>query len=171
MEFDKNRRCRTLWSKGWLLLGDSITEGHFFSLSCTLYPHVIATPTYAPNSWFDRAWYQDLYLNPESPLLRRLRIPPGFNFATTPLATYRRIDLLFEHKELVELHRKIHPMTRPNFSLFSDEESYSLSPNEYMPLFLNRGYSTLIINTAGHWTTTLFGGYGPKGAAAFEGPN
>ena len=170
LDFDKEQMVQDLVDQGgWLLLGDSITEGHFFSLSCTLYPHVIATPKYKPNSWFDRAWYQDLYLNPESPLLRRLRIPPGFNITTTPLATYRRIDLLFERKDLEELHRKIHPTTRSDFSLFSEEETWSLSPNEYMPLFFNRGYSTLVINTAGHWTTTLFGGYGPKEPAAFEG--
>ena len=152
---------------GWLLVGDSITEGHFFSLSCMLHPHVIATPTYTPNSYFDRAWPQNLYLNPDSPLLRpnsrinkQLVFPPGFNISTTPLVTFRRIDLLFEQSELVDLHKTLHPNYPSNFSLFSEEATWSMSPTEYVPLFLSRGYSTMIVSTAGHWTTTLFGGYG-----------
>ena len=175
LELDKEQMVRDLVEQGgWLFVGDSITEGHFFSLSCTLYPHVIATPTYTPGSYFDRAWPQNLYLNPESPLLRlssprRLRIPPWFNITSTPLATFRRIDLLFEQKDLEELHHKIHPATRSNFSLFSEEPTWSLSPKEYMTLFLNRSYSTMVVSTAGHWTTTLFGGYDPKEPAAFEG--
>ena len=175
LKMDKEQMVRDLVELGgWLLLGDSITENHFFSLSCILYPHVIATPTYTPGSYFDRAWPQNLYLNPESPLLRlsspkRLRTPPWFNITSTPLATFRRVDMLFEQKDLEELHHKIHPTTHSNFSLFSEELTWSLSPKEYMPLFMNRSYSTLIVSTAGHWTTSLFGGYGPEQPAAFEG--
>jgi hypothetical protein len=160
---------------GWLLVGDSITEGHFFSLSCMLHPHVIATPTYTPNSYFDRAWPQNLYLNPDSPLLRPksrihkpLVFPPGFNITTTPLVTFRRIDLLFEQSELVDLHKTLHPNPPSNYSLFSEEATWSMSPSEYTTLFLSRGYSTMIVSTAGHWTTTLFGGYGEKSEAVLE---
>jgi hypothetical protein len=160
---------------GWLLVGDSITEGHFFSLSCMLYPHVIATPTYTPNSYFDRAWPQNLYLNPESPLLqpnsrinKNLVFPPGFNITSTPLVTFRRIDLLFTQPELVDLHQTLHPDAPSNFSLFSNEATWSMSPSEYTALFLSRGYSTMIVSTAGHWTTTLFGGYGEKNEVVLE---
>jgi hypothetical protein len=161
---------------GWLLVGDSITEGHFFSLSCMLHPHVIATPTYTPNTYFDRAWPQNLYLNPESPLLRtntrinknRLVFPPGFNITTTPLVTFRRIDLLFAQSELVSLHNSLHPNPPSNFSLFSDEATWSMRPSEYMQLFLLRGYSTMVVSTAGHWTTSLFGGYGDKSEVMLE---
>lgn len=160
---------------GWLLVGDSITEGHFFSLSCLLHPHVIATPTYTPNSYFDRAWPQNLYLDPNSPLLqpnsrinKQMVFPPGFNITTTPLVTFRRIDLLFEQSELVALHNTLHPNAPSNFSLFSEEATWSLSPFEYTTLFLSGGYSTMIVSTGGHWTTTLFGGYGEKSEVVLE---
>lgn len=66
-------------------------QEHFFSLSCTLYPHVIATPDYSgDNAYFDRAWPQNLYLNPKSPLISSLRFPPGFDTEKTPLVTFRR---------------------------------------------------------------------------------
>ncbi|KIO16676.1 hypothetical protein M407DRAFT_57265, partial [Tulasnella calospora MUT 4182] len=51
---------------GWLLIGDSVTEQHFFSISCTLYPHIIATPDYSKSWDWDRAWPQHLHLNPDS---------------------------------------------------------------------------------------------------------
>ncbi|ETW81157.1 hypothetical protein HETIRDRAFT_385902, partial [Heterobasidion irregulare TC 32-1] len=150
---------------GWLVLGDSITENHFFSLSCTLFPHVRATPNYTENPYFDRAWPQNLYLNPSSPLLSSLRLPPGFSIEETPLITFRRVDLLLEQTEIESVHRTLHPelyADGSDFALFSDEKFWSLSPSEYMPMFtapLPRAhYATLVVSTAGHWTTTLFGG-------------
>ncbi|RDB16323.1 hypothetical protein Hypma_003014 [Hypsizygus marmoreus] len=176
-ELDKEKMVRDMVEQGgWLLLGDSITEGHFFSLSCTLYPHVIATPNYTPNSFFDRAWPQNLYLNPASPLLRpssgshkQLYLPTGFNISTTPLATFRRIDLLLTQSELVDLHQSLHPVNPANFSLFSEEAVWSISPSEYMPLFIDGGYGTMVVSTGGHWTVTLFGGYGKNMPPAFDG--
>ncbi|KAF5376227.1 hypothetical protein D9615_008547 [Tricholomella constricta] len=169
-EMNKEKVVRDMVEQGgWLLLGDSITEGHFFSLSCSLYPHVIATPTYTPNSYFDRAWPQNLYLNPDSPLVKKLSIPPGFDITKTPLATFRRVDLLLTQDELVHLHEKLHPVTAANFSLFSKEAAWSLSPKEYLPIFFEGGYSTMVVSTGGHWTTTLFGAYGEKSPAQFEG--
>lgn len=175
-EFNKEKVVRDLVEQGgWMLLGDSITEGHFFSLSCMLFPHVIATPTYTPNSYFDRAWPQNLYLNPDSPLLRpstpthkQLTLPPGFNISTTALVTFRRIDLLFTQLELVDIHNVVHPNPPTNFSLFSEEAAWSISPSEYMPLFLKGGYSTMVVSTAGHWTTTLFGAYGDDAPVKLE---
>ncbi|KAI0041294.1 hypothetical protein FA95DRAFT_710773 [Auriscalpium vulgare] len=151
---------------GWFLIGDSITENHFFSLSCVLYPHVRATPIYDAHSSFDRAWPQNLYLNPASPLISSLSLPPGFSIEQTPLVTFRRIDLLLSQADLRDLHRAHHPDTyaqNASFDLFSDEPTWSMSPSEYMPMFLaplpEARYSTLIASTAGHWTTTLFAGY------------
>ncbi|KAJ7179576.1 hypothetical protein C8R46DRAFT_1325242, partial [Mycena filopes] len=146
---------------GWLLIGDSITEGHFFSLSCVLAPHVRATPNYLENPYFDRAWPQNLYLDPDSPLISELTFPKGFSIAETPLVTFRRVDLLFEKHQLVELHREMYSEAA-NFSLFSDEAVWTLDPAEYLGLFtapLPRGNYKTMVSTAGHWTTGLFSGY------------
>jgi hypothetical protein len=193
---------------GWLVIGDSISEGHFFSLSCSLFPHVIATPNYEGGGSFDRAWPQNMYLNPESPLIQTLSLPTGFNISTTPLVTFRRVDLLWTQEELEKMHQEWYPEKYPArpphsngnppikdsgldldadadvdiemelngatketnanngpppFKLFSEEATWSLSPSEYVSIFTNSlpesNYGTLIISTAGHWTTTLFSGY------------
>ncbi|KAF8754547.1 hypothetical protein RHS01_05795 [Rhizoctonia solani] len=79
---------------GWFFVGDSVTEQHFFSMSCMLYPHVRATPDYAPTGGSGpRDWPQHLYLNPSSPLLTQLKLPHGFDIDRTPLVTFRRVDL------------------------------------------------------------------------------
>ncbi|KAF8577999.1 hypothetical protein K439DRAFT_1639198 [Ramaria rubella] len=146
---------------GWLVLGDSISEGHFFSLSCMLYPHVLATPDYTIDPWyFDRAWPQNLYLNPASPLLPNLEFPKGFEIDITPLITFRRVDLLLGKPELTSLHSSLYHTERP---IFSDESTWDLDPNTYLSIFLaplpEANYRTLVISTAGHWTTTLFSGF------------
>ncbi|EEB99261.1 hypothetical protein MPER_01091 [Moniliophthora perniciosa FA553] len=65
-DFSKEDMVKGLVEEGgWLVLGDSVSENHFFSLSCTLYPHVIATP-YPWTSEHDRGYPQNLYLNPDS---------------------------------------------------------------------------------------------------------
>jgi hypothetical protein len=147
---------------GWLLMGDSITEGHFFSLSCILYPHVRATPNYTENPYFDRAWPQNLYLNPSSPLIPTLSLPANFSIENTPLVTFRRNDLLLNKTELIDLHRELYNPPE-NFSLFSEEGFWSLSPKDYMPIFMaplpEANYGTLIASSGGHWTTTLFHGF------------
>jgi hypothetical protein len=97
-----------------------------------------------------------------SPLLPSLSLPAGFSIEKTPLATFRRVDLLLDQSELVDLHRKTYNPPA-NFTLFSDEKSWNLSPRDYMPLFLGSlpeaNYATLVVNTAGHWTTTVFSGF------------
>ncbi|RXW15883.1 hypothetical protein EST38_g9971 [Candolleomyces aberdarensis] len=166
---------------GWLMLGDSITENHFFSLSCLLYPHVIARPQ--PGEHFDRAWPQHLYLNPASPLLQNdstapptLHLPEGFDIAQTPLATYRRVDLLWSTDELQEMHRILHPeFYRANwaFKLFGTEAVWTISPHEYLNIFTQSlpvaNYGTMILSTAGHWTTGLFAGYQEHGTPPANG--
>ncbi|KAJ3885436.1 hypothetical protein GG344DRAFT_59242 [Lentinula edodes] len=152
---------------GWLLIGDSITEGHFFSISCLLYPHVIATPDYVQNPYFDRAWPQNMYLNPESPVVGDVAYPEGFDIEKTPLVTFRRVDLLLSTEELEVLHREKHPEAYEddgNFTLFSDEAVWTLSPTTYIEdLFLlplpYGNYANLVVSTAGHWTTSMFSGY------------
>ncbi|EGO00375.1 hypothetical protein SERLA73DRAFT_168148 [Serpula lacrymans var. lacrymans S7.3] len=171
---------------GWLILGDSISEGHFFSLSCTLFPHVIATPNYTQNPYFDRAWPQHLYLSPSSPLIPLLQkegFPPGYSIADTPLVTFRRVDLLMSQEELNELYARRTPTplsSQPNrhgpLSPLRIPPPSSLSPLPLPPSHLH--YSTLILSTAGHWTTTLLhafrdeslgddAGYGIAGVLGF----
>ena len=67
-----------------------------------LSPHFRATPDWTQG--FDRAWPQNLYLAPSSPLLPHLRLPPGFDVARTPLVTFRRIDTLLEPTALDALY-------------------------------------------------------------------
>jgi hypothetical protein len=146
---------------GWLLIGDSVTENHFFSLSCMLYPHVRATPNYTENPYFDRAWPQNLYLNPGSPLIPTMKLPTGFSVESTPLVTFRRVDLLLDGPDLEALYSSIYSPP-PEFSLFSDEQFWSMPIKNYTDIFLaplpEANYRTLVISTAGHWTTTVFSG-------------
>ncbi|KAA1472822.1 hypothetical protein DENSPDRAFT_779180 [Dentipellis sp. KUC8613] len=152
---------------GWLLLGDSISENHFFSLSCLLYPHVRATPYYAPDAGYDHGWPQNLYLSPTSPLVLTLNFPPGFSIEHTPLVTHRRVDLLLTQPELETLHTATHPELYPPLAetarpLVSEVPVWTMSPKEYLPLFTapapDAHYATMIVSTAGHWTTRLFSG-------------
>ena len=155
---------------GWSLsdithCADSVTENHFFSLSCLLYPHVRATPDYVANPYFDRGWPQHLYLEPSSPLVKSISFPPGFDIHTTPLVTFRRVDLLFEQPQLDALYHSLHPdssYVAANESIFSSEAAWNVSPEEYVKIFtspLPQGnYATMVVSTGGHWTTTLFAG-------------
>ncbi|KAH6914495.1 hypothetical protein BKA70DRAFT_1261599 [Coprinopsis sp. MPI-PUGE-AT-0042] len=144
---------------GWLLIGDSVTENHFFSLSCLLYPHVIGDPDYRLGD-YHRAWPQHLYLDSKSPLVSKLDFPEGFNISSTPLVTFRRVDVLWLKDELQTMHEELHP---DNFSLFGKERVWTMSPNDYFGIFnkpLPEGnYATMIVSTAGHWRTSLFHGY------------
>ncbi|TFK22221.1 hypothetical protein FA15DRAFT_671767 [Coprinopsis marcescibilis] len=154
---------------GWLLVGDSVTENHFFSLSCLLYPHVIGFPDYNKlTGMYDRSWAQHLYLNPDSPILKDINLPSGFNLSSTPLVTFRRVDLLWSKSELETMHKELHPefydtTSSEGFSLFGEERTWSIPPKEYLDIFykpLPEGnYATMVVSTAGHWTTNLFRGY------------
>ena len=77
-----------------------------------------------------------------------------------PLNSSARVDLLLGKSELDALHSSIHTSNRP---LFSDEPTWDLDPSIYLPQFLSPlpqgNYRTMIISTAGHWTTTLFSGF------------
>ncbi|KIL62534.1 hypothetical protein M378DRAFT_52796, partial [Amanita muscaria Koide BX008] len=148
---------------GWLLVGDSVTENHFFSLSCLLYPHVLGSPNYTANPYFDRATIQHLHLNPESPILSRLRPPRGFDIEQTPLVSFRRVDLLLSQQEVVDIYHSTNPDSPKDFKLFSNETVYTLSPSVYLELFTTplpeANYHTMVVSTAGHWQTTLLHGF------------
>ena len=151
---------------------DSITENHFFSLSCLLYPHVRATPNYTENPYFDRAWPQKLYLSPTSPLIPELDFPPNFSIENTPLVLFRRVDLLLNQEDLETLYQNTFrteaededpAAANATKSLFSEESTWSLSPSEYMPILLSSppegNFGTLVVSTGGHWTTTLMSAF------------
>ncbi|KXN85845.1 hypothetical protein AN958_10789 [Leucoagaricus sp. SymC.cos] len=166
---------------GWLLVGDSVTENHYFSLSCILYPHVIATPYYAPGQNWDRGWPQNLYLNPNSSVVKDITFPPNFNISSTPLVTFRRIDILFSKAELNALYHLKHPHFSPNDTLFSEEGVWTMPIHDYLDIFFSplpkANYGTMVVSTGGHWTTTLFSyfrdeekkdsGYGIDGVLEF----
>ena len=144
-----------------------MTENHFFSLSCLMYPHVRATPIYDQNAGYDRAWPQNIYLSPNSPLILTLRFPPGFSIERTSLVTFRRVDLLLSEPELISLHASHYSDlydADPAFRLFADDVPvWTLSPSYYMPIFTSplpdANYAAMVVSTAGHWTTMKFLGY------------
>ena len=145
-----------------------MTENHFFSLSCILYPYVFATPDYTLAD-FDRAWIQSLYLKPDSPFLSTLSLPQGFDLSSTPLVTFRRIDLLLSKDELISIHNssQLQTTTLNDTSLFSDDGVWTLPVTEYLDQFLaplpEANYATMVVSTAGHWTTTVFSKVQPPG--------
>ncbi|KAJ3505727.1 hypothetical protein NLJ89_g7266 [Agrocybe chaxingu] len=153
---------------GWYLVGDSVSENHFFSLSCILYPHVRAEPDWTLGG-FDRAWPQYLYLKPDSPMIPYIKFPEGFNISTTPLVKFRRVDILLSKEQLIGIHSSIQPSGTEleDPSLFSDEAVWTMPPAEYLGEFnapLPEGnYGTMIVSTAGHWTTNLFAKTSPPG--------
>ncbi|KAH7337867.1 hypothetical protein B0J17DRAFT_664464 [Rhizoctonia solani] len=161
---------------GWFLVGDSVTEQHFFTMSCMLYPHVRATPDYGPTGGGGpRDWPQNLYLNPSSPVVSQLKPPVGFDIDRTPLVTFRRVDLLFAQSELDAIHRGMHSNASGDVpdTLFGPgaSESYNLSPKTYLEQFMlplpEGNYRDLIVSTAGHWTTeSLPGARDPEDTAA-----
>jgi len=148
---------------------DSMTENHFFSLSCTLHGHVIATPDYTSGKPWDRGWPQNLYLDPKSPLVASINFPKDFDIAKTPLVTFRQIDILFSKEELIQIHREIQPPATilEDDSLFGEQAVWTVPLPEYLAEFLaplpTGNYKTMIVNTAGHWTVEAFSKTSPPG--------
>ena len=146
-----------------------MTENHFFSLSCILYPYVIATPDYNSGLSFDRAWPQNLYLNTSSPFISKISFPSRFNIKSTPIVTFRRIDLLLSKDQLISIHKSIQPQNTSldDTSLFSNETLWTLSVAQYLDEFLSplpkANYATMVVSTAGHWTTSVFSNVEPPG--------
>ncbi|KIJ57122.1 hypothetical protein M422DRAFT_150184 [Sphaerobolus stellatus SS14] len=144
---------------GWLLLGDSTSEGHLNSLSCTLYPHVrFDIPFPGDDDYLNRALPQSLYLKKDSPLISQLKFPEGFDIDKTPLAVYKRTDLLLGKSEIDELWRKFPGRDLSRDSLFEDnsEAVWDIDASVYLPLFISplpeANFRTMIFATGGHWT-------------------
>ncbi|KAF5335122.1 hypothetical protein D9611_010906 [Ephemerocybe angulata] len=164
---------------GWLLIGgrvpflrayasvidtnpDSITGNHFFSISCLLYPHVVI----GKSTSYERDRLQSLYLDPSSPFAGRFQLPEGFNIKTTPLVSFKRVDLLWSVNDLASMHKALHPefySPSNSFKLFGDTAVWTVSPEVYLNIFLGpvatANYKTMIVSSAGHWTMDLFHGY------------
>lgn len=156
--FDREALVTDLVEKGgWLLVGDSVTENQFFSLSCILFPHVRATPNYTENPYFERHWQQNLHLLPTSPLVPKLKFPEGFSIENTPLVSFRRVDVLLSREQLEGLYNSIYS-PEPDSPLFSDDTFWTLPPSEYVGQFTAKenNYQTMIVSSAGHWTTSHF---------------
>ena len=148
---------------------DSVTENHYFSLSCLLYPHVRTTPNFTAFGYYEHHWPQEMYLSPTSPLVHEIQFPEGFDIATTPLVSFRRSDLLLTKPQIVGIHESLHPERagKDDFRLFGDELVIDVPPIEYLRLFTaplpEANYGTLIVSTAGHWTMgTLWGLHDPS---------
>ena len=133
-----------------------MTENHFFSLSCVLSKHIVVHEDSE----------NDIFLNPESPLIDHLEFPDDFDIYVTPLISFHRVDLLISREETITAHRQLGG-TLDNATLFRAEELlWTESQDEYLERFFTPlpkgGYRTLIVNTAAHWTTHLFiGGHKP----------
>jgi hypothetical protein len=130
-------------------------------------PRTESTDSCSPQA-YDRAWAQNLYLKPSSPLLSTLSLPEGFDIASTPLITFRRIDLL-PKDELIFIHNSSQSenITLHDTSLFSDEGIWTLPVTEYLSEFLaplpKANYVIMVVSTAGHWTTGVFSKVEPPG--------
>lgn len=71
---------------------DSLSEGHFMSLSCTLFPHVRAVWPYPAMSEWRQIKEEHLLLSRESPLIAagRLIVPENWDWDGTPLVSHVR---------------------------------------------------------------------------------
>ena len=153
----------------FFFLLDSVMENQFFSLSCILHGHVIATPDYTTGKPWDRGWPQNLYLSPTSSLVASINFPDKFDIAKTPLVTFRRIDILFSKEELVQIHREIQPpgTELEDDSLFGEKAVWTVPLPEYLVEFVSPlpegNYKTMVVSTAGHWTTDTFAKTSPPG--------
>lgn len=71
-----------------------------------------------------------------------------------------RSDLLFSHPELRSLYTSLFQADKVVPPLFtpSSQRTVDLSLSTYLPEFFapEKGYQTMLINTGGHWTTSIF---------------
>ncbi|TNY21686.1 hypothetical protein DMC30DRAFT_394432 [Rhodotorula diobovata] len=147
---------------GWLVVGDSLAEQHFFSLGCVLFPHVTVT-------WGAGWWEQNMYLAPDAPILSSLVLPDGFDVAKTPLITNLRSDHGFTKPELVSIYESSpHSADTPSSQLFTDYPVQSPSIDEYLARFFapEHRYHALVFSTAAHFTPREFAFRGGQAAIA-----
>ncbi|GAA5899678.1 hypothetical protein JCM5296_001396 [Sporobolomyces johnsonii] len=120
---------------GWLIVGDSLSEQHFFSLSCLLSAHVRAQWPYPPMSEWHQIKEEHLYLRRDSPLVLSgaLALPEGWtdaDYEERPLVSHVRSDHGFAPHELVEIYESA---TSPS-SLSSPSTSSAFTANSYLSL-------------------------------------
>ncbi|GAA5915952.1 hypothetical protein JCM6882_000189 [Rhodosporidiobolus microsporus] len=160
---------------GWMLLGDSLSEQHFFSLGCTLFPHVEVR-------WGEGWWEQLMFLRPDSPLATSLSFPPAFSISSTPLITNLRTDHGFSKDELRTIYESTPQAALiPSSKLFTDYPVQSPPVEEYLDRFFSHPsttgnwssserYQALLFSTAAHFTPREFAfpGGQPEIAPFFE---
>ncbi|KAM0750137.1 hypothetical protein T439DRAFT_380870 [Meredithblackwellia eburnea MCA 4105] len=137
---------------GWLLLGDSLTEEQFFSLSCFMYPHVRV-------DWGRKGWEeQHMYLRSNTPLYDSLKFPPSFSLDYTPLVTNLRTDQGFSPPELRKLYHKKTPTAQHLRQPLTTYPVASPSFDSYISTFLldRRNYRSLIMSMGSHFTPREF---------------
>ncbi|BGP21032.1 hypothetical protein JCM10213_002933 [Rhodosporidiobolus nylandii] len=143
---------------GWLIVGDSISEQHFFSLSCALYPHVKASWPFPPMSEWKQIKEEHLFLDPEGPLVSsgRLRVPEGWDWEGSAVVSHVRSDHGLSPLELVDLSRTFFtslpsntilstlyptlsalPVPSPPSALLTPIESFSPTLRYILSLFLH----------------------------------
>ncbi|GJN94628.1 hypothetical protein Rhopal_007711-T1 [Rhodotorula paludigena] len=101
---------------GWLIVGDSLSEEHFFSLSCMLFPHVKGNwpyPFMTRNEWQFKE--EHLLLDASSPLIHsgRLRVPEQWDYEGSPLISHVRSDHGFDAEEILRLYTTVTSPSRP----------------------------------------------------------
>ena len=136
---------------------DSLSEGHYFSISCLLGEHVRAEPIFPDGQPGNVAYVpQELFLLPSSPLIPHINFPPGFDIARTPLVTFLRCDYLMRIESLQRLYEKLHNPPLGS-RLFNDENQATSGPEDYLPVFLDpkKHYSTMIVSTAAWWNVSI----------------
>ncbi|BGP36317.1 hypothetical protein JCM10450v2_000213 [Rhodotorula kratochvilovae] len=137
---------------GWIILGDSLAEQHFFSLGCVLFPHVYVV-------WGAGWWEQHMYLKPDASILATLDLPASFNIATTPLISNLRTDHGFTKPELVSIYEATPQSAEtPVSQLFTDYPVQSPPIDEYLARFFapEHNYHALVFSTAAHFTPREF---------------
>ncbi|GAA5955606.1 hypothetical protein JCM21900_006668 [Sporobolomyces salmonicolor] len=130
---------------GWLIVGDSLSEQHFFSLSCLLSAHVRAQWPYPPMSEWHQIKEEHLYLRRDSPLVLSgaLALPEEWtdaDYEERPLVSHVRSDHGFAPHELVEIHESA---TSPT-SFSSASSSSAFTANSY-PSLIAIGPSTSLL--------------------------
>ncbi|GAA5980687.1 hypothetical protein JCM11641_000176 [Rhodosporidiobolus odoratus] len=153
---------------GWLIVGDSLSEQHFFSLSCLLHPHVVASWPFEPMSEWKQIKVEHLHLNPESSFVKSgsLRLKEGWDREGTPMVSHVRSDHGLSPSELVSLAgtfssldpsvypaiTTVPPLSPPS-SLLTPVESYSPTLDYILSFFLNPSQPRQIVAAAGEPST------------------
>ncbi|GJN94629.1 hypothetical protein Rhopal_007712-T1 [Rhodotorula paludigena] len=139
---------------GWLIAGDSLSEQHFYSLGCILFPHVRAVWPF-PVMSMGQIKEEHLVLDAEGPLVQSglLRVPEDWDFDGRPLVSFLRTDHGFSATELLDLHSSLvssvndtsaidrYPallsLAVPSPDLLTPTETYSPSIEYLLSLFLH----------------------------------